>query len=441
MKVQLPEIYSQFDPRWNQLLLGYNTDPAYTINDYGCTLCNLAMIGKYYGVKCDPAQLNEGLKKLNGFKQDTGIYLSGKFAEWFNTGTPGPKLTEKFTDTPGLLTDTQMGEIKAALDAGYPVLCGIDYNPLTLKYDSHYIILVDYAREDENDFAIADPLGGRIRSLKDYLTKDMIARKSIYCYTIFSGSVPTPTISKPTETTSTPAPVVSALPPNYDDIIRKATGFDELVNKYLPNTPGVTVDVLNVAIAATVLVREKVIEKIVDRPVEVIREIKVPTTDSPADDKWTMLVTYLGIEKDPDLATYEDVRRVVAGIRSRQTDLEKQRVDTEKTIAKKDVEIKNLTDDVSRLKEQALVGDKLNKSKIESLKRATPSFDSLVKQYEGIIKNLKQDLEGATNELKDKRIEAEVGKVGLISNNTTMPTVKKKSAIIKLLDRIFRLNW
>src|SRR4051812_41576693 len=114
MKLTLPVLYSQLDEKWAKLLLGTNTDPKFTIGNFGCLVADLAMALTYYGKNETPATLNEKLKPLPGFKNG-GEYLHGSITKLY------PDVTEKVVVTPDLLTDGQVQEIKSALDAGHPV--------------------------------------------------------------------------------------------------------------------------------------------------------------------------------------------------------------------------------------------------------------------------------------------------------------------------------
>jgi len=183
-KINLPIIYSQWDTRWNNELLGFNTVSPFNIHNYGCLITCLAMVSRYYGYKFDPKIVNDKLKKIGGF-------VGGGNYVWGGLSQIAKGVTELLTNTPSLLTDARVGEIKDALDSGYPVMVQIDYNPKTVKNDMHYVLLTGYNPEDENDFTIVDPLGGVEKSLKEYLGWfRMSARITIEQYIVFKGKVP-----------------------------------------------------------------------------------------------------------------------------------------------------------------------------------------------------------------------------------------------------------
>lgn len=184
MKLKIPVLFSQTDPRWANILLGFNTNKIYNIYNYGCLITVLAMIAKYYGEEVNPETINKKLKKIKGFTAGSGNYIWGSLARLY----PG---TEKHTKTSLPLNDKQIGEIRTALDSGYPVMVFIDYNPKTAKPDQHWVLFIDYNPKNENDFTIIDPIGGVEKSLKSYLGWwKPSARKSIEAYVIYKGKVP-----------------------------------------------------------------------------------------------------------------------------------------------------------------------------------------------------------------------------------------------------------
>jgi len=185
MKIDLPVLYNQGDPRFSNFLLGFNTVSKYNIGQYGCLISGLAVIACYLGKNVTPIDINEALKDKKGFAPAGGNYVWGSLSKVF------PDIIEKKTDTPGILTDAQMSEIKTAIDYGYLVMVQLDYDPKTVAVDTHYVVLCGYNPADENDFLIADSLGGRVHSLKDYLGWFYPSvRKTIQQYAVYVGPKP-----------------------------------------------------------------------------------------------------------------------------------------------------------------------------------------------------------------------------------------------------------
>lgn len=187
MGILLPNVYSQQDDRWGQILLGFNVNQPYNFYNYACLITCLAMVARYYGKNDTPVTVNDFLKALKpaGFAAGGGEYVWGSFHRQYGD------IEEVRVVTPDTLNDAQMGEIKSALDAGYPVMLHLDYNPKTVQNDMHFVLAIGYNPGDENDITIADPIGGRVHSLKDYLGwYKPSARNTIEQYVIFKGNVP-----------------------------------------------------------------------------------------------------------------------------------------------------------------------------------------------------------------------------------------------------------
>lgn len=223
--INLPIDFNQLDPRWKDILLGNNTDPKFSIGNDGCLLDDLCAICKYFGIDTDPIRLNELLKNLqpSGFTSGGGDYIWGSLIKLF------PQLTEKLTNTPDVLTDAQIGEIKSAIDAKFPVMIQIEASGTDPNSGTHYVTIVDYNNADENDFTIYDPYGGKVHSLKDYLGWFRpSARKDINQYVIYSG---------PLQSATTDNCLLPNTPENqqtFKDLVHGSTQWDATVSKYLP---------------------------------------------------------------------------------------------------------------------------------------------------------------------------------------------------------------
>lgn len=224
MRVNLPLIYKQTDPRWGNVLLGFGTDPSDNLYNFGCVVTCLTMTACYYGRNETPPTINQKLKDKNAFTSATpngpkDLYVPGGLSKVFTD------IKETRTVTPSKLTDGQVADIKNALDQHYPVMIGLDYNPKTPLADYHFVLIVDYNPNDENDFTIADPLTGGTRSLKDYLGwYKPSARNTIESYVVFSGKVPDDNSSM----IQVPAKV-------WPEVVHGSTEWDKTVEEYLPD--------------------------------------------------------------------------------------------------------------------------------------------------------------------------------------------------------------
>lgn len=176
MKIRLPNLYSQQDTRWGNLMLGFNTSYPYNIFNYGCLLVSQSMICTYYGYTITPDKLNTSLKSEDGF-------VSGGLYVWGTLPTIYP-IKEIKKDTPSKLTDIQIKEIKTAIDEGHPVMLQIDYKPATSALDMHYVVAIDFS---STDFTVADPIDGTIKQLSTYSSN---FKKLIWQYVIYKAEVP-----------------------------------------------------------------------------------------------------------------------------------------------------------------------------------------------------------------------------------------------------------
>jgi hypothetical protein len=337
MKITLPNVYSQFASEHAKLLLGNNTNPIYNFHNYGCLVCSLTSVANYFGHAISPIEMNNRLREIGGFPEGSGEYVHGSLSKLF------PDITEKVVKI-NPLQDENLNEIKGALDQGFPVIVGLDYNPRTLQAESHYSILVDYDASNENNFTLADTLGGRVHSLRDYLAfLKPSARKSIFQYFVFSGQVQVKPSPAP-EPVPAEVPEASALPANYTEIIHKASQWDDTVK-------------------------------------------------------------YLELTKPSNQAMFEDAKKVIAGYKSRVTDLDNKKTEAEKKAAEKDVIIDNQKVDIGRLREEVSRIDRLRKAEVDNLKKNVPNFDTLQRQYEGVVKEMQGTIESQSGELKDMRIQ------------------------------------
>ena len=172
------KIYSQKALPWGKEKLG-NSDLE--IEDFGCLMTNLTNIANYFGHAINPSTMNKKIIEIAGFLN--ADYKWGALPKIFSD------IKEKYQRTPIKLTDEQVAEIKQSIDDGNPVMIWIDYNPATAKNDMHWVVVVGYDCNDENNFTIIDPIDGKTRSLKEYL-KFLIGsmRRTIEAFVIYSGT-------------------------------------------------------------------------------------------------------------------------------------------------------------------------------------------------------------------------------------------------------------
>lgn len=178
--INLPKIYSQQSSGWKNVKIGNST---ITIGDYGCLLTNESMIARYFENDVNPKELNAKLREIGGFDSD-GNYYWGSISKLF------PNIKENYKRTDYKLNDSDIESIKKSIKSGYPVMLWIDYNPKTVSNNMHWVIVVDFDDNDDDNFTIVDPIDGQMRSLKNYLGWFIpSARRAIEAYVIYSGPV------------------------------------------------------------------------------------------------------------------------------------------------------------------------------------------------------------------------------------------------------------
>jgi hypothetical protein len=121
--------------------------------------------------------------------------------------------------------------------------------------------------------------------------------------------------------------------------------------------------------------------------------------------QWGEVVRYLELSKPEDEAMFEDAKKVIAGYKSRVTDLGNQKTEAEKKAAERDIVIENQKTDISRLREEVARIDKLRKAEVDNLKKNIPNFDTLQRQYEGVVKEMQGTIASQSGEVKDLKIQ------------------------------------
>lgn len=436
-RVPLPVLYSQFDPQWAKHLLGHNIDPKYSIYNFGCLLCSLANVCKYYGYDETPLTLQEKLKAVGGFANG-GEYVWGSLTKIY------PDIKEESKDTPEPLTDGDLTSLKSHLDAGNPVLVKLDYNPKTVAVEEHYSLLVDYDPNDENNFTLADTLGGVLRSLKSYLAWfKPSARVSIERYVIYSkvGQIavgsPEPVQPAPQPEPHPQSAPQSALPENYADIVHGSSQWDEIVKRFLKDRNPKDVSVTDFDVAMGKFIDDQ----IMNAPTrEVIKEVTVGE-GAHAASQWEQTVEYLELGKIPSDATFEDAKRKIAGYKSAVTDYKNKATEALKEAARKDITIKNQEGVLSNLTKQVTRDAKLHRAEVDTLIRNTPSFTKLRTQYEASVKELQGDVERLTKEnaelrlhVSDKTVES-----NLAPSQPMETTGGNERSLLSLLRHYFKL--
>lgn len=156
-------------------------------------------------------------------------------------------------------------------------------------------------------------------------------------------------------------------------------------------------------------------------------------------EQWIKLVGYiLGPESDPKHTTYEDCQRVIAGIKSTQTDL-KTRLDAALSdLAIANTEVINQKDKVANTESECQRSLKTQKAEYEGKIAAMPNVSKLEGQYKGTI----DDLEGKLREsqkqggLKDLEITKLTQQIENSQRQITATTTAVKS-VLKIISSLF----
>lgn len=166
MRINLPATYSQ---------IGNNTPiGSSTINNIGCLTVDGAMAATYFGHAIDPSTLAKQIK------------YSGNLWVWSELSRifPDIKYTHpvRTSNIPRDLNDSEMNEIRGAIDSGWPVFIKI----VTPKIPEHWLLGVDY---EGDDIICADPLkpNGAPHKITDY---GIAPKTVIYNYGWYTGPKP-----------------------------------------------------------------------------------------------------------------------------------------------------------------------------------------------------------------------------------------------------------
>lgn len=179
MKVNLPQKFSQNDPRWKDSQLGFQG----TIGNFGCTMNCATMTACYYGHNETPLTANEKLKANGGYSNGSQIG-AGNLLVWGAVASIWKlKFSGKFGNS-DLLTKANMDQIRGALDKGFPVFLQIDTVPQTSQKDEHWILAIDY---DGDDFIVQDPWDGATKRITSW---GVVPQKLIYEWCWYEGKVP-----------------------------------------------------------------------------------------------------------------------------------------------------------------------------------------------------------------------------------------------------------
>jgi hypothetical protein len=164
MKINLPQLFRQTDPKYSGTPIGNSNMGA-----IGClTVCG-AMTACYFGHSINPSTLVDLIK------------YQGNLWIWSELSRIYPDIIYKgLTNTPYQVTDNQMNIIRGQINKGIPVFILIQ----TPYIYEHWLLAVDYSGDD---LKCADPLTGTVHPITDYGVNPKI---SICAYGWYDGPIP-----------------------------------------------------------------------------------------------------------------------------------------------------------------------------------------------------------------------------------------------------------
>ncbi len=134
-------LFSQHDPRWADLRIGYGTQ---TFKQVGCLVCCVAgMLVLAGNEELDPAVLNRWLMRAGGFIGNRFVF--GSIRPW---GVDLEEVIDCYS------VPAPMDRAQETLDAEGWVLAEVDFKPWTYLVDQHWVRVIEVY---ENDCLIADP--------------------------------------------------------------------------------------------------------------------------------------------------------------------------------------------------------------------------------------------------------------------------------------------
>jgi len=143
--------YLQKDARWENDTIGGTSERLARV---GCTVCSLAMALDHYGVKTTPKELNEFLKRNDGYT--IRGWLKWNSVSNFTAG----KVWMGYIGRPS------HARIDQALKGGQPVIGKVFINGII----PHWVLIVG---KEQNDYLMHDPLdeAKTVKRLSEYRSK------------------------------------------------------------------------------------------------------------------------------------------------------------------------------------------------------------------------------------------------------------------------------
>lgn len=173
MKLKILATNGQRNPQWASILLGYNTNPAYSIGQYGCLI---TAFGNYIGKT--PVEVNDILKANGGFQAGTGLLV------WSKVTALGLNQVYQSPFYSNAVSPQGIAKMKEFLDAGKPLITHIDFDPRDPDDDMHWLLICGYDGDNfvaldswTGTFISMDIYGGIARAVLEYRVYDKVLNK------------------------------------------------------------------------------------------------------------------------------------------------------------------------------------------------------------------------------------------------------------------------
>jgi hypothetical protein len=141
--------FQQTDPRWAKQQIGGSGE---TLSKVGCTICCVAMVLNHHGVSTTPEDLNEALKRADG-------YTAQGLLKWDSI----------FRITQGKIRPSYIGpadaeKIDSALKNGHPVIAKV----MLRNVIQHWVLIVG---KEGSEYLVRDPLKNELTKLSTVSSK------------------------------------------------------------------------------------------------------------------------------------------------------------------------------------------------------------------------------------------------------------------------------
>lgn len=191
-------MYSQNDPRWKNVILGFNTGPTDTIGNYGCYVTAIADVCQWAGNDKTPQEINDICKQNGWFvngglisRDDIPAQLCGNLTYQGRTNWSDATSMNFFADA-------------SDPNVAYIILIDASHAP---GLQSHFVMV--WAKLGDNDLEINDSWDGIRKPLSSYGNPSVI----IYSAMKFTKTAPPEPTPPPPPPVVVPEPVVVPPPP------------------------------------------------------------------------------------------------------------------------------------------------------------------------------------------------------------------------------------